>query len=215
MKQLFSFFCLLSLPAISYCQFPDANTIKKNKIRIISLSGESGTDHQLYDENGWPVKGAYEDTTFKNPGWTNKMFYNENSMPDSIYSTGHSNSKTYFKYAPDGSYTKIEIEKTSSDTSFYTKDNKIKERRKSNGSITKYEYNAKRQLIKEIETSGKNTSITIYVYNAAGQIQSEKTTGGDTRSYFYLYGKKGLLVKQITDYGSGSKFTTSYFYKFK
>lgn len=203
---------LLSL--VTYCQYPNAATIKKNKIRIIGLDGLSGTVYRLYDEHGMGVKGSYMDEEFKKTEWENKIFYNEKSLPDSIHSTGYSKSKTYYKYAPDGSYTTIEIERTSSDTSFYEKDHKIKERRGKSGSKTKYEYNTKRQLIKKTETNGGGKSITSYVYNAAGLLQSEKTTGANTGSAVYTYDKKGLLIKEVNDYGTGSKMTTSYFYKY-
>lgn len=120
------------------------------------------------------VKGSYIDEEFKKTEWENKIFYNEKSLPDSIHSAGYSKSKTYYKYAADGSYTTIEIEGASRDTSFYTKDHKIKERRGSDGSHTKYEYNTKRQLIKSINTDGDGTSVVTYTYNAAGKLQYKK-----------------------------------------
>lgn len=214
MKKLFILLSFLLFSITSFCQYPDAATIKKNKIKIIGLSGMSGTTYRLYDENGMGVKGSYMDEEFKKPEWERKIFYNEKGLPDSIHSIGYSKSKTYYKYSTDGSFIVIEIERMSSDTSYYTKDNKIKERRNSNGSKTKYEYNAKRQLIKKTETQGDAKSVTTFIYNAAGLVQLEKTTGADNRTYEYTYDKKGLLIKEISDYGSGSKMTTTYFYKF-
>lgn len=204
--------CLVALPAISYCQYPDAATIKKNKIQIIVVSGRSGTDYRLYDENGFPLKGAYQDETFKNLIWTNKIYYNEKSLPDSIVGNYINH---HYQYAADGSFTIISKDGIESDTAFYGKDKKIIRRKSSDGSYTKYEYNAKRQLVKSIETNGEDKSVTTYIYNAAGLLQSEKTTGGSTPSAVYSYDKKRLLIKEVKDYGSGSKYTTDYSYKFR
>lgn len=215
MKYLLSLVYFLLLSIVTYCQFPDAATIKKNKIRISISSGMGGSQYTLYDENGMGIKSAYEDETFKNPNWTCKIFYNEKMMPDSMHFAGNSKAKRYYRYAVDGSYTAIEIEGASSDTSIYTKDNKIKERRASDGGNTKYEYNVKRQLIKTSETNSEGKSVTTYIYNTAGLLQSKKTTGADTRSSVYTYDKNGLLIKEVRDYGSGSPMTTGYFYKFR
>jgi YD repeat-containing protein len=179
------------------------------------VSGLSGTVYRLYDENGMGVKGSYMDEEFKKTEWENRIFYNEKSLPDSIHSSGYRKSKSYYKYAADGSYTIIEVEGLLRDTSFYDKDNKIKEQRGSDGSITKYEYNAKRQLIKSINTDESGASVTTYVYNAAGKLLSKKTTGSSTGSAVYSYDNKGLLIKEVNDYGSGSKMVTNYFYKFR
>ncbi len=214
MKNLSCLLFFMLISGISYCQYPDAATIKKNKIKIIGLDGLSGTTYRLYDENGMGIKGSYMDEEFKKTEWENKIFYNEKSLPDSIHSTGYIKSKTYYKYAADGSYTTIEIERTSIDTSFYTKDHKIKESRDSDGSKTIYAYNSKGQLINKTQTNGEDKSVTTYVYNTAGLIQSEKTTGTNTGSAIYTYDKKGLLIKEVTDYVIGSKLTTTYFYKF-
>lgn len=212
MKQLFILLSFLAFSLFSYSQYPNAATIKKNKIQIIVVSGRSGTDYRLYDENGFPLKGAYQDETFKNPIWINKIYYNEKLLPDSIvgnYINDH------YQYAADGSYIVISIDRSERDTAFHGKDKKIIRSRSSDGTYTNYEYNAKRQLVKSVETNGEGKSVTTYIYNLAGQRQSEKITGADTGGTVYSYDKKGLLIKEIRDYGSGSKYTTDYSYKFR
>ncbi len=214
-KNLIGILFLLFIPGISYCQYPDAATIKKNKIKIIEVSGRSGTDYRLYDENGYAIKGAYDDIDFKSPNWTNTNFYNKKGLPDSIIGTY---TNDHYKYFDDGSFIIISIDKNESDTALYAKDKKIKEERGSDGSKTKYEYNTKGQLIKSTNTHPEGKSVTTYLYNATGLLQSEKTTGVCSTGYcisaLYTYDKKGLLIKEVKDYGGGSKYPTEYSYFF-
>jgi hypothetical protein len=213
MKNLSCLLFFMHISGISYCQYPDAATIKKNKIKIIEVSSYVGTDHRLYDENGYAIKGAYDDIDFKSPNWTNTIFYNKKGLPDSIIGKYRND---HYKYFDDGSFIIISIDKNESDTAFYAKDKKIKEERGSDGSKTKYEYNTKGQLIKSTNTHPEGKSVTTYLYNALGLMQSEKTTGdcknGICISVLYTYDKNGLLIKEVVDRGSGSKFTTDYAY---
>lgn len=200
-------------------QYPDEAEIKKHKIKIISRYSEQGNDYFLYDKNGYEIKTSFGDPDFKDLMSSSLIFYNFKGRPDSIIVTGKYNIsyRKYFYYAPDGSFFCIIKNRNDNDTIFFGKNQKRIKITRANGSMVKYEYNVKGQLIKEtdIDITGIKT-YTVYTYNPAGKIIIEKTsTPGDfgTTSNFE-YDQKGLLVKKSVKYPS-STFVSTYKYQFR
>lgn len=196
-------------------QFPDAATIKKQKIKTIAASGDGGTEYSLFDQNGYEIKSAYEDEEFKKPSRINSIYYNAANQPDSIISTlGSRTDKEYFIYSADGSYLRIILSgSTDRDSIWYNKKGKEIKTKYASGETIKYEYNAKGQLTKmiTIDKKGAMSNTTTFNYNALGQLAIEFCKEEyNTSSIKYEYNKQGLLTKAKRSSG----WTTTYYYTF-
>lgn len=208
-----------------FAQFPSAPEIKKIKLKSIVISTES-TDpgatklsEIFYDANG-------NDTARYNDGVmasAKTIEYNQKQQPVKIthYDASHMlTGTTEYKYKADNSFTTVYTDKTygMKDVGVYDRLGKLVSFTIPDGSVKKYSYNTKGQLIKAYSIP-RNEGVkmnTVYTYNAAGKLISSKSTGDYPGSDTYEYDKNGLLKKSVSIYFiAGEKQTDKDSYQFK
>jgi len=208
MKKSGLFFIAFLLFAISLSAQELTNAeIRKNRIRKITIyygeKGKPGTNVSVfyYDANGY-------DTVQYNDG--NRYQYKKNVydaaqrlLSVSVYSAeGQLAEKSVYTYNPDGSFSE-----ENTDMAFGLKNiakcdkNGVPvSRTLPDGSIHKYEFNAKGQLVKlySIPNNGGVKFSRAYTYNAAGKLTASKNTGDFPFTSSYEYDAKGFLIKVST-----------------
>lgn len=213
MKQLTLLVLLVSaIPAFSQ-EIPDAAALRKNKVRIMIRSWDGGTTYTLVDKNGFQIKTAYEDSTFKRLESSATVYMNSDNRPDSIVHDGRS--VTRYFYNAKGYYT-VTSYGTTSDTTWFDAKGKYLSGRDNAGAVAAYQYNAKNQLVKTVVSRANgDKETTTYTYNAAGQMIAQRYVSGDSRNdYTYTYLKNGLVNTKTSSYGGGSKFVSHYDYRY-
>ena len=158
----------------------------------------------VFDKNGQETANLTEGSVNS----TKEIFYNRNQQPDSIISESSmpfSRYRQYYKYDTDGSYMLLTIYKDYTDTLFIDKDQSKIRQQSSDGSTITYEYNSRKQLVKQIDTdeTGKK-SIKVFTYDAQGRVLKESLTAdpGTILTTDYVYNAKGkILSKKFTGTG--------------
>ncbi len=217
MQKLFLFLCgslLISNSIIA--QGPNTAEIKKLKIKkMIVYYGEKGKEGTSVASTYYDTYGY--DTASYNAGKRvsyNVIEYDAMQRPKTITAfsdKSEQKDKTVFTYNPDGSYMSVNI-----DARFGLKKTDVFDNKGLNithtvpdGSVHKYVYNAKGQLLK-VYSVPKNEGVKFtreYTYNAAGKLISSINKGDFPFSSTYEYDAKGLLkrVKSTTVNESNEK----------
>lgn len=200
-------------------QPPTAAELKLKKIKKVTISTRyqeaetTSTAIIFYDENGNDT-ARYDGASRT---YYKKIQYNRQLKPFIITVCSNAGDTTDIitnTYKPDGSYTSTSTDKQYGfiTASQYDKKGNLMQVLIPDGSIKKYNYNAKGELIKAftIPKNGGVKLITIYSSNSNGKIATAKTSGDYKNSWKYTYGANNLLGLAIyTAWLSGEETETS------
>ncbi|MEP6674965.1 MAG: hypothetical protein ABJA78_07410 [Ferruginibacter sp.] len=203
MKIMTLIFCLLfSMACIA--QEVTAAEIKKlhiKKITVTTRNKESVTRRieTWYDANGYDtaVYNGKNRVTYK------KITYNKKNKQEKVEQYDNESKligTTVFSYKLDGTYTAVFTDAVAGMKNTYSYDQMGRQISFAipDGSVIKYTYNAKGQLISAHSVSSENglKMNSTYTYNAKGKLVSLKTTGDYPIDVEYEYGPDGLLKKE-------------------
>jgi len=188
-----------------FAQLPDAAGIKNKRIKKITSRHMSygETDpivvKKYFDENGNDT-AYYENDVRK---YYNVIVYDRMLRPLTIsrfFPDGSPMDKTVFTYKADGSFSSVntDVQFGMKMTDIYDKKGKQLSHSIPDGTIIKYQYNAKGQLISDytIPAKGEKKVTTTYTYNAKGKITGELYKGEGSSKAIYEYDTNGMLKKE-------------------